>query len=415
MYPFEGISHLDHFDVVRKTVSAAFPELDKLPFLEARSTQYPTHHYLMRGLPESKQIASGKAVQTSLSVTLDGDYGGYVGTEDWTFNVSEGVEFLTTHWRKEKGTTSIHEDELDAEYSGGVFDMDSYTMSLMDIERDRKRRMIVDAAEKIENGFWAAPDPRMELANAAYPVRSIPYSVNEFTDGIAPNCTTQHGISRADVQAALGPDGRRLLQCDRREYLEAAADTTGKQHFVEVMQGAINQNRMTTIPLAEEYGHSEEVLAESFVGFFTDQAGIDFVSRTQRAHGNFFGMQGPNDLGRRDFQFAGIPFIYVPALDNAAIYPTYADGNAGSAQTAGDLITNRAAGGRRGGRYFAIRKDAVNHYYWRGRKMALKDWYPLQETNPEQFVAYIRSKRCLHFKRLKPHILIGPGKDFSDF
>ncbi|MEL6904626.1 MAG: hypothetical protein AAFP22_04430, partial [Planctomycetota bacterium] len=274
MFPLNaaGPSYLDHFIVASQTVSAWFPDRVREPYFEARSLAYPTTHAFERSRTSGKNIQGGKNVQTSIDVVLKGDYGGYVGTEDWTFFSSNDVEFLTTHWRKEKGTAEIHEDELETELGSGVtMSAEGYSVALLNIEKTKLRRMMIDAAEKIENSWWAAPDPKMERAGADNPVRSIPYFVNEFVDGLAPGCTTQHGVT--DPGQYEGPDGRKLLVCDQRRYMDIASNETGDDHIIEVLQEAVNQNTYGTIPHAADYSVTEEVL-ESTYFLATNQLGI---------------------------------------------------------------------------------------------------------------------------------------------
>lgn len=410
-YPFTGIeSSFDAFLTVSRSVTAAMPNLSQVARLEARSMTYPTSHAFERGRRENDTIRSGKAVQSSLQLTLDGDYGGYDGQEDWIWGVYEGVEFLTSQWRKEKGTQSIHEDELDMMFTGGVYDARSIAMSLVDEDKSRRRRLIIDAAEKIEKSFWAAPVPAMEEPGPKKPVRSLPYFINEWPNGLAPGCTTQHGVPTPG--AYVGPDGRQTLVCDQRAFNLGASNNTGPGHLFEVLSEAIEENRMGPIPNAAEYTVTDDVLKNSYPGFFTDTAGISYLSRTYRAHGELHALRGSMDAQTRTQMFDGKPFIQVPALKGAAIYPTYTAGDPDPAEA---LVTNTDAAGHRGPRYYLPKFDCIHHYFFSGKKFAMRDWYSLDQTNPESYVMHIRNKRLVHADRIKPHVLIYPGQDLTDF
>lgn len=413
MYPTRpDASYIEAFATVAASVSAAFPGLSQMPVLEARSYKYPTLHACERGRMDSDTIRSGKAIQTSIDVSLDGDYGGYEGQEDWTFQVSEGVDFLTSHWRKEKGTASIHEDELDAMFAGGVWDQASMAATLVREDQMRRRRMIVDAVEKIEASFWAAPDAKMEGAKASSPVRSIPSFVNEFDNGLAPGFTTQHGLTAAEIASAKGPDGEQLLQADVRRYVSSLADGTVENHLIDVLNRAVRDNRRELIPLAPEYSQIDDVLLDSYPGFFCSSEAIDYMSRLYRAQKELYGFTNPNgaDMGMRQFIFDGKPFIDVPALKGAKVYPTYTGGNPDASAA---LVSDRSTAGNPGPRFWMLDMPSIGHYYHAGKKMEVRDWYALDQTNPEQYVMWLRNKRCIHSKRLRGHVLIAPSETIA--
>lgn len=403
--------------------SAAYPQANrKLPLLEQRSRAFPTTAMLMRSGDIEQRIRGGTRIETQIVLDQTGDFGLMTPGEDWSWGSSSGHQYLTSHWRKRKATESIDEDELELGVGGGVVDATALAVSLLNIEQLKKAKLWTKAVETMENDCWVDPvvgsGPTMENATAGSLPRSLISAVNEYQTGhgstvagLPVGWTTQHGLNPA---AFLNLDGTRsLLSCQQFGYDVSMSSAVTANHLFDRMDEAIDAIGFEAVPMAEKF-HEESSVAGS-PGIFTSRKGKTQWNRTVRAHGEFFGVKGPSDPVQRSV-FDDLPIIRVPALDGKAIYPRYS-GNAATTTnaTSAPPVTETSASTNMGGRFWLFVPKYIKHFMRRNKAFQFRDWYALDQTNPEKYVCWMRLDDCVHFESFQRHAIVYPSTNQSTY
>lgn len=421
-------SLLDLYVEIVKNESPAFFIGDGMKLLrEQRSRDYPGTALLMRGEAIEKRLKGGTRVETQISLELSGDFGLMNPGEDWTFHSSTGLEYLVSHWRKRRATESIDEDELMRE-SVGIIDDGALSMSLLNIAEKKIANMYTFMAEQLESALWRDPvagnGPSMESHLPGSLPRSLISAVNEYQPGhhngatavglkgLPSGWTTQHG---RDPQSFLARDNSRsLLGCQQFAYTQAANNSTATGHLFDVMDTARRVTKFKAVPMAEKFHQESDLMGAP--GIFSSTRGRTLWNRTARAHDNFFGMAGPTDPSQRSI-FDGTPIIDVPQLDGAAIYPRY-DGSGNATATNGTTlppVSETDANTNIGARYFLFNPEYVKHFIHMNKAYQFRNWYALDQTNPEKYVCWLRLDDMLHFTSFQRHACVYPGADISGY
>lgn len=411
------------------SMSAAYPERNKRGrglLMEQRSHKYPGTAMLMRGGGIEKRIKRGMRIESPISLTIQGDFGQMTPGEDWTWGSSDGHEYLVSHWRKYKATESIDDDELEERIGSAVWDAESMAASLVDVERLKKGNLWTKTCETTENYLWANPYGASDMEDPTGRPRSLLSFVNEYqtghgenavsqaVDGVPPDWSTQHSL---DPSAFVSTDGTRsLLSCQQFSYLSAASSVTTADHLIDVLDEALSETKFEAVPMAESF--NEESSLYGAPGIFTSRKGKSLWNRTLRAHGEFFAASANrNDPVQRGV-FDGISVIDVPALKNAAIYPKYSGTTLSTATTFGAGETGFAETDTNtllGSRFFIFNPMYINRYIKRGKDYKFRDWYALDQTNPEKYVCYLRLDDALHVESFQRQACVHPGQDITGF
>jgi hypothetical protein len=412
-------SLLDLYVDVVASNSAAYPGVKdrKVPLLEQRSQDFNGVAMLMRSAGVEQRIRGGTRIESQIVLDQSGDFGLMAPGQDWVWSSSSGHEYLTSHWRKRKATESIDEDELELGMGGGVFDSSAVAMSLLDIEKLKKAKLWTKAITVLENDLWVtghgAAGATMETGTATSLPRSLISAVNEYVTGhgsayagMPVGWTTQHGLNPANF---LSLDGTRsLLQCQQFGYDVSMSSAVTANHLFDRMDEAIDAISFRAVPMAETF--NEESNLDGAPGIFTSRKGKTQWNRTARAHGEFFGVAGPNDPVQRSV-FDGIPIIRVKALDGAAVYPRYS----GNAATTGLPVVETSTSTNRGGRFWLFNPKYIKHYLRRNKAFQFRDWYALDQTNPEKYVCWLRLDDCIHFESFQRHAIVYPSTDQTTY
>lgn len=418
-------SILDLYVDVVAANTAAYPSVGRreIPLLEQRSKAYPGTAMLMRSGDIQQRIRGGTRIESQILLDQSGDFGLMDAGSDWTWNRSEGHHYLTSHWRKYKATDSIDEDEIMLSMGAVSFDSTAVALSILNIEKMKKAKMWTKAAEVRENFLWGNPNvtagPTMELATAGALPRSLLSAVNEFDathsgagkQGLAgTHWTTQHGKVPGDYMSLDGT--RSLLAAQKFSYATSMEMAAGGRHLFDAMDEALDGANFEGVPLAETF--NEESNLQGAPGIFTERRGKTQWNRTVRNFGNFFGMAGPTDPVQRSV-YDGLNIIRVPALDGAALYPLY-DGSGNPSSTgAGAAVASTAAGTNSGGRFFIFNPKYIKQYMRESKAFQFKDWYALDQTNPERYVCWLRLDDALHFESFQRNAVVYPSIDQTNY
>lgn len=416
-------SYIDLYVDLVATHSAAYPQANRaLPLMEQRSRAFPTSAMLMRSSGVEQRIRGGTRIETQLILDQQGDFGLMTPGEDWVWSSSSGQAFLTSHWRKRKATESIDEDELELGVGGGIVDGGALAVSLLNIEKMKKAKLWTKTVETLENDCWVDPvmgsGPTMENSVAGSLPRSLISAVNEYktghgstANGLPVGWTTQHGLVPSSYMSLDGT--RSLLSCQQFGYdASMTSAVTTANHLFDRMDEALDATKFEAVPMAEQF-HEESSLMGS-PGIFTSRRGKTQWNRTVRAHGEFFGVQGPKDPAQRSV-FDGLPILRVPALDGKAIYPRYSGSPANTPATT-DTTSNvpvieTSSATTRGGRFWIFNPKYIHHFLRRNKAFQFRDWYALDQTNPEKYVCWLRLDDCVHFSSFQRHAIVYPSTD----
>lgn len=416
-------STLDLFVDVVAANSAAYPGVkdSKVPLLEQRSRAYPGQAMLMRGGSVESRIKGGTRVESMIVLDRAGDYGLMPATGDWTWSGSSGHSYLTSHWRKHLATESIDEDELQLSMGGGVFDPTAVAMSLLNIDKLKKAKLWTTTAEVTEAEIWAnangAAGFTMEAAGATNKPRSLLSAVHETQTehhnqtnpgyGAMPiGWTTQHGLNPLNF---MSTDGTRSLLANQKFGYDVSMSSavTAAGHIFDVMDDALDATAFESVPMAESFNEESNLFGAP--GIFCSKRAKTQWNRTVRAHGEFFGVQGPTDPVQRSV-FDGLKLIRVPALEGAAIYPLYT-ANAPVDSTASTGVVDTSASTNRGGRFWIFNPKYIKHYLRQYKAYQFRDWYALDQTNPEKYVCWLRLDDLIHFESFQRQAIVYPSTD----
>lgn len=411
-------SILDLYVDVVAANTAAYPSTKRreLPILEQRSKAFPGTAMLMRSGDIQQRIRGGTRIESQILLDQSGDFGLMDAGNDWIWSRSEGHHYLTSHWRKYKATDSIDEDEIMLGMGAVSFDPTAVAMSILNIEKMKKAKMWTKAAEVRENYLWGNPSvaagPTMELSTSGALPRSLISAVNEFHPthngvtngwGLPVGWTTQHGKNPAEY---LSLDGSRsLLAAQRFGYDHSMALAASGKHIFDAMDEALDGTGFEAVPLAETFNEESDLYGAP--GIFTSRKGKTQWNQTVRNFANFFGMAGPTDPAQRSV-YDGLPIIRVPALDGAALYPAYSSSAPASTTT---TYVETSASTNRGGRFWIFNPKYIKQYMREGKAFQFKDWYALDQTNPERYVCWLRLDDALHFESFQRHAIVFPNTD----
>jgi hypothetical protein len=232
--------------------------------------------------------------------------------------------FLFTHW-----TYTDHEIVLN---TGGLTG-GALKEKLKEIRRGKEMANVTDLVDTIEATAWAAPNAStMEEATGTQPHSNLCF-ITELATGLPTGYTT----AGATTVMGINPATKTNWTNQRQTYADLPkADTDLFRAFSLGTRKAMWQQ----LPYKAEMSQGPKVNGFTF---FTDSEGLanyeDSLRLAQDEFKNGSSGQDP-DYGAPTFR--GIPFIYIAALDGAAVWPTGASGAAATSAT----TTNSNAGPR---------------------------------------------------------------------
>lgn len=272
--------------------------------------------------------------------------------------------------------------------------------AMKSLKRAIDQECMISILHQIEDGLWAQPDAtRMESATATNPLPySIPATNNGFANGLFPAYspggawTTSQQINPVTQVTAWRPVVETYVSWG------AVTQVQGAQvpHLFYAMDRAMARTKFDSIPLMPEYADKRTM--PTFIA--CSLTGRSNASYSMLSSQDQFAMAGKQDPAYPDPQFHGVPFVWAPPLDTAALYAN-AGGTALVDETNADLS---------GPRYYGVNATMMLLGWYKARMFYRKN-VPASNTQPFTNVVWIDNWYNLINRAPNRHFHVAPSAD----
>jgi hypothetical protein len=273
--------------------------------------------------------------------------------------------------------------------------------AMKSLKRAIDQEVMISLLHRIEDGLWTQPDTtKMESALATEPLpMSIPATLNEHANGLFPAYapggawTTSQQINPVTLTAWLRVAETYVSYGPVQSV--AAADVP---HLFYGLDRATARTSFDRIPLIPEY--SDKKTMPAFIA--CSLTGRSNASYSMLGTQDAFVMAGRQDPAYPDPQFHGIPFVWAPPLDTAALYA-----NAGAT-----ALVDETAADLSGPRYYGV-NTLMMLLGWYKARMFYRKSTPSSATQPFTNTIWIDNWYNLINRAPNRHFIVSPSADVT--
>ncbi|MGK2955535.1 MAG: hypothetical protein ACSLFI_07705 [Solirubrobacterales bacterium] len=282
-----------------------------------------------------------------------------------------GIQDILDQWRVPWRFVAAPESWTDHTVELNVATARDMRGAMKNLKRAIDQEVMISILHMIEDGLWSQPDTtRMESALAANPLPySIPATNNGFPNGLFPayspggawttsqqiNPVTQVPLWRPTVESYLSWGAVVQVQAGESPHLFYALDR------------ACARTQFDKIPLMPEF--SDKATMPTYIA--CSLTGRANASYSMLASQDTFALAGKQDPAYPDPQFRGIPFVWAPPLDTAALYPG----------TGGTVLAPEDTADAAGPRYYGVNTLMMLLGWYKSRMFYRKN-VPSSNTQP---------------------------------
>lgn len=322
---------------------------------DAQKTNYATQGYLMRGQQMSDVVQGGIQIVDDIYLSAVRKARSYKPGQKQSYSNPQTGTQIAVPWRF--FITDVTWDDTERELNEGAGRAGDRSLRYKDIWFKKQMNSYSDWCDFLEEQYWNVPDQsRMEVSSGDQ-MFSIPYLLSEMPfDGT--NYSAYPGGAFSAVKCGINRTTAGLGNWDNQRFGYASATYGSAMTATSLLVAFKNGFQKLDFrppPQFSEYFESAQSKPVNFVA--CNNAAKSFVWQLYISAQNRWSDQ-MDPYGSP--MFDGVPFVYIAALDNAAIYPT---GSAGPAAATPSTDGDTAGTTNAGPRYWLINAEYLRHIY----------------------------------------------------
>lgn len=373
---------------------------------DSQKNNYNTMGYLARGQKMSDVIKGGINVVDDIFLAAVRKMRTYrPGQKQSYSNPQTGVQ-ISVPWRQ--FITDITWDDTERELNEGAAREGNRSIQLKNLWFKKQMEAYSDACDFWEEQYWLPADKtRMEDANGDL-MYSIPALVNEYANGL-PISTHPGGAwtTKCGINPTLPGYGnwapQRFGYANLNTSYVGTGTAMGSTSLLAQIKLAFQKLDFRPPPNWQEYFESPSAKPAGFIA--CNAAARTLVwSMYQAAQNRWVNDMDPNG----NPMFDGVPYVYIAALDNAAIYAT---GSADALSTDGDTSGSNYFAGPR---FWMLQPDYLRQYWH--EKFTMKSLGVMDDrAQPTSHTMPILSWTNLMPRSLRRQGILYPTTDISGY
>ena len=268
--------------------------------------------WFLRGKKNTEVIQNGSKIKDFVLLEDQATAVEYLPNDTFSWSSPQNTLSYEADWRYVMDHSSTNEQEIEFQTGSG---QDGVKVAFKKLAKIKRQSTLTSMLNKLESQLWSAPmsiQSSYEGATGATKPYSIPCFVNEESAYLP------YGWSSTIM--GLNPTTYSKWRNVRNQYdYNDWNDVDGDQDGIfDIFTKTIKQIQFKKPPsVGPEGSPTSEGGSECVI--FTDLPGAMLIEKANRENNSQFQGNG-SDAYRGDAQFANWKVIYVPQLDNAALY-----------------------------------------------------------------------------------------------
>ena len=311
-------THLSGFNDFVEATGPVYLTGPKSIVNEAQLNTYSFSSLTMGDRGKKKMIQGGETIRESIVFDSNGTAKFHKpgATQNWVN--PQNLKKIQARWRFMIAHMAWTRQEIMLNDRMSYGNADTRYQQYVDLLYEKEMMMWTDKWNLVESHLWAAGDPTEMEDEAGVQPYSIPYFVNEDTNGLfnpraSAVATTVEGID----PTATG--FTKFVPKTRVYTNEAINNTAGTNNIIDAFDLMWKDVRFEMPPTYQEYFTSPKYNKQCI---YTSGAGHTAYGRLIRQHSTegFHNIAGAQDPAIPDPQYKGIPIRWVASLDTAPLY-----------------------------------------------------------------------------------------------
>lgn len=353
---------------------------------EAVKNEEYFHARFLRGKEYSKVLQGGPTIKTQRMFDEQTTLENYRPGQVINYSNPQVIVDSTDYWRRQRDHMAWIDDELILQANGSSAERFQVYLNM---RKKLEMRLWTSYCNGQERDLWAVPVQDMEDVDGLTP-RSIPFWVNEETNGLPTGVTLKGGIN-----PATEPRWRPLKETYANDLPNGAGANALHWSAFTAFENVIHKTKFASLPTKGMYSdapYMTDVIATQLKGL------TNFTQALRVNQDSFYLKQDPNYPNP---VFAGIPIVRVPELETAAIFPNGSGGYV--TYTAADLA---------GPRYFCLQAKYLDLVYHSQRYMKLLE-VTTDHNQPDTHAQNVVTYKQLTALSLQRQAIVSPSADIS--
>ncbi len=361
---------------------------------DAVKTNYNTLSQMLRDQSDSAVLQGGKTIDDIIYLSAVRRSRTYKPNQPQSYTMPQTETNWSIPWRFVITDMTWTDEEVTLQAGGK--DTNAQFDVYKNLKHQKERDMWTDALNHIDDLLWAVPDTtQMETQSTGQEPYSIPAFVNEHANGLFPSYTT--GGAWTTVQG-INPTsaGKTTWKPQAFTYTNLTAGSV--LNLINGFVRAFLKTDFRPPPIKKEFFEGAPVAPRRWIA--TSMTGkANLIALMQASNDRWESTSDPA-TGFMETKFAGIPVVYVAALETAALYAN-AGATALVAETAADIT---------GPRYYGLNSEYLRPVFHTDRYFhnlgVLRD--PAQPTT---FIMPVNTYFNLACRSRQRHFILSPSAD----
>lgn len=379
------VANISAFSAALAGVAAKHVTGPKFIYNIITENNFETLAYMLMGRPMSDLLRAGSQIQARIKAAVSSKSGFYnVPTEDHSPQVGNDGNLAVTRWAAHMSHETWFEEELLIN-SGGVGAGDVAEETWTQEMFNKLQSLVTATAISIAASMWARPDTTTMGGNDPKAWNSIPYYINQMTNGLF-NPGTNNGSAFTTIDGLDVSSGalnkHKPLQLQYGGASAHGFTANDPDNLVYFLTRAVRKTTFKGPTWHQEYFDPEDETAIDRSGGFIAGSEVG-VSKLEHLYRNSQHRWDDYMDPAGNPRIKKIPVIYESQLDNAQLYPI-------STTSVGTETTATVTGPR----YYGVNAKRMKMYFHVGRHLKFLEPFRVGLTKWQQGVNTLGAMFC---------------------